>query len=106
MNSKPKNTPEHTLITKETVQHVAHLARIELSRLELERLVLQLQDILDFIDKLKKIDITGVNPTSHILPIKNVLRGDDPGVSLSIDKALENAPHREGNFFAVPQVIE
>ena len=70
MNSKPKNTPEHTLITKETVQHVAHLARIELSRLELERLVLQLQDILYFIDKLKKIDITGINPTSHILPLR------------------------------------
>ena len=106
MNSKPKNTSDHTSITKETVQHVAHLARIELSTLELEKLVLQLQDILDFIDKLKKIDIKGINPTSHILPINNVLREDDPSVSLSIDKALTNAPHREGNFFAVPQVIE
>ena len=106
MNSKAKNTSHHSLITKETVQHVAHLARIELSTLELEKLVLQLQDILDFIDKLKKIDIKGINPTSHILPINNVLREDVPGVSLSIDKALTNAPHREGNFFAVPQVIE
>ena len=106
MNSKAKNTSHHSLITKETVQHVAHLARIELSTLELEKLVLQLQDILDFIDKLKKIDIKGINPTSHILPINNVLREDDPSVSLSIDKVLENAPRREGNFFGVPQVIE
>ena len=106
MNSKLKKTSDHTLITKETVRHVAHLARIELSTLELERLVLQLQDILDFIDKLKEIDIKGINPTSHILPINNVLREDIPSISLSIDKALTNAPHREGNFFAVPQVIE
>ena len=93
-------------IDKETVKNVAHLARIDLEPKELEKLSGQLQDIIGFIDKLKTIDIKGINPTSHILPMNNVLREDQPGESLPIDKALENAPHREGNFFAVPQVIE
>ena len=93
-------------ITKETVEYVAHLARIELNRKELEKVSQQLQDILDFIDKLKKVDIKDINPTSHILPIDNVLRQDTPGESLPIDKALSNAPQREGNFFVVPKIIE
>jgi aspartyl-tRNA(Asn)/glutamyl-tRNA(Gln) amidotransferase subunit C len=93
-------------ITKETVEYVAHLARIELNRKELEKVSQQLQGILDFIDKLKKVDIKDINPTSHILPINNVLRQDTAGESLPIDKALRNAPRREGNFFVVPKVIE
>jgi aspartyl-tRNA(Asn)/glutamyl-tRNA(Gln) amidotransferase subunit C len=93
-------------ITKETVKYVAHLARIELRPKELEKLSGQLKDILDFIDKLNKIDIKDISPTSHILPIKNVLRGDDLKPSLPNDKALRNAPQRQGNFFGVPKVIE
>lgn len=93
-------------ITKETVEYVAHLARIELNRKELEKVSQQLQDILDFIDRLKKADIKDINPTSHILPIDNVLRQDTPGESLPVDKALRNASQREGSFFVVPKVIE
>jgi aspartyl-tRNA(Asn)/glutamyl-tRNA(Gln) amidotransferase subunit C len=93
-------------ISKETVEHVAHLARIELKAEELERLSHQLQGILEFIDKLKKIDTGNIAPTSHILPVNNVLREDNPRPSLSVDKALKNAPAREGSFFVVPKVIE
>ncbi len=93
-------------ITKEIVKYVAHLARIELKPNELERVSGQLKDILGFIDKLKKIDIKNISPTSHILPIKNVLREDNLKPSLPNDKALEGAPQREGNFFGVPKVIE
>jgi len=93
-------------ITKDTVKYVAHLARMELKPKELERLSAQLKEILGFIDKLKKIDIKNINPTSHALPINNVLRTDRSKPSLSCDKALENAPQREGNFFVVPKVIE
>jgi len=93
-------------ITKETVKYVANLARIELKPQELEKMSGQLKDILGFIDKLGKVDIKNISPTSHILPINNVLRNDHPQESLSADKALENAPHREGNFFVVPKVIE
>ena len=93
-------------IDKETVKYVAHLARIELQDKELEKLSRQLQDILDFIDKLNKLDIKNTNPTSHILPISNVLREDEPCASLSPAKVLMNAPCKEGNFFVVPKVIE
>jgi len=93
-------------INKETLKYVAGLARIELQPKELEKLSGQLQDILEFIDKLKKIDTANINPTSHILPINNVLREDKSADSLSADQALGNAPRREDSFFGVPKVIE
>lgn len=93
-------------ISKETVEYVARLARIELQPKELEKLSRQLQDILVFIDKLNKADISDIPPTSHILPVNNVLREDSPGGSLPVDKALLNAPLRDGGFFVVPKVIE
>lgn len=93
-------------ISQETVKYVAHLARMELQPKELEKLSRQIQDILDFIDKLTKIDTETIAPTSHILPVNNVLREDVPGESLPTQKALLNAPCRDGNFFAVPKVIE
>ncbi|MFH0913055.1 MAG: Asp-tRNA(Asn)/Glu-tRNA(Gln) amidotransferase subunit GatC [Candidatus Omnitrophota bacterium] len=93
-------------VSKETVKYVAHLARIELKPKELEKLSQQLKDILGFIDKLKKLDIQNINPTSHILPINNIFREDAPRKSLPGDKALDNAPQKQGNFFGVPKVIE
>ena len=93
-------------ITRETVEYVAHLARIELQQKELEKLSKQLHDILDFIDTLTKVDIKDIAPTSHILPISNILREDVPRPSLTAQNALANAPQKEGNFFVVPKVIE
>lgn len=93
-------------IKKETVQHVAHLARIDLKDNELEKMAHQLKDILDFIDKLKTLKVENISPTSHILPINTVLREDKSAESLSIDKTLSNAPQKKGNFFVVPKVIE
>lgn len=93
-------------ITKDTVKYVAQLARIALAPKELEKLSQQLEGILEFIDKLKKADIKDIAPTSHILPVNNVLREDSAAKSLSRDKALENSPQRQGSFFEVPKVIE
>ena len=93
-------------IDKQTVKYVANLARIELKEGELDKLCRQLHDILGFIDKLNKINIKDINPTSHILPVNNVLRDDTPQSSLPSEKALVNAPQREGSFFLVPKVIE
>jgi aspartyl-tRNA(Asn)/glutamyl-tRNA(Gln) amidotransferase subunit C len=93
-------------IDRETVEYVAHLSRIELKDEELQKLSRQLQDILDFIDKLKKAQIQDVPPTSHILPIGNVLREDILKSSLSCEEALANAPLSEGNFYSVPKIIE
>jgi aspartyl-tRNA(Asn)/glutamyl-tRNA(Gln) amidotransferase subunit C len=93
-------------ISKETVEYVANLARIHLEPEELEKLSLQLKSILDFIDQLKELKVKEIKPTSHILPINNVLRDDLPKESLLIEKTLSNAPKKEGNFFVVPKVIE
>jgi len=93
-------------LDKETVKYVAHLARIELNPKELDKLAGQLKDILDFIDKLKTVDISNINPTSHILPINNVLRDDSLKESLHSDRVLENAAQKEENFFGVPKIIE
>ena len=93
-------------ITKETVEYVANLARMHLEEQELEKMSKQLQGILDFIDKLKEVDISDIKPTSHILPIKNVFREDVLKESLPIDKVLANAPSKDDRFFTVPKVIE
>ena len=93
-------------IDKKTVEDVAHLARIKLEPKELEKLSSQLEHILAFIDKLSSINTENVAPTSHILPINNVLRKDEPKASLPVEKTLKNAPEKQGNFFVVPKVIE
>lgn len=93
-------------IDRDTVKYAAHLSRIGLEPQELEKLAGQLKDILDFIDKLNKIDIKDIRPTSHILPINNVFRDDSPGESLPVEKVLMNAPQKAEGFFVVPRVIE
>jgi aspartyl-tRNA(Asn)/glutamyl-tRNA(Gln) amidotransferase subunit C len=93
-------------ISKETVQYVADLSRLELNPGELEKLSTQLQAILGFIDQLSEVDISGTAPTSHILPINNVLREDSPRISLPVEKVLLNAPQKKDDFFVVPKVIE
>jgi len=93
-------------ITQKTVEYVANLARIDLEPGELQSLSVQLKDILHFIDSLSKLDIIGVEPTSHILPLSNVLRDDIAKDSLPADKALECAPQKRDAFFGVPKVIE
>ena len=93
-------------IDKKTVEYVANLARVELGSAELENFSKQLHDILGFIDKLSALDISNVNPTSHILPLSNILREDIPHETLTPDEALKNAPARDGAFFSVPKVIE
>jgi len=93
-------------LSKETVKYVADLSRIELDPQELEKLSLQLQTILGFIDLLNQADIEGIEPTSHILPLNNILRSDQIKESLTIERALANAPQKKDNFFVVPRVIE
>jgi aspartyl-tRNA(Asn)/glutamyl-tRNA(Gln) amidotransferase subunit C len=93
-------------LNKDTVKYTAHLARLELEPEQLEKLSGQLKDILGFIDSLSQLDITNVEPTSHILPISNIFREDVPKGSLALDKVLQNAPRVKDNFFSVPKVIE
>jgi aspartyl-tRNA(Asn)/glutamyl-tRNA(Gln) amidotransferase subunit C len=94
------------MIDKKIVEDTAHLARIELQPDELERLSGQLEHILQFIDKLKEVDVEKVAPTSHAIAVSNVLREDSPKGSLPAERVLANAPSKKGNFFVVPKVIE
>jgi aspartyl-tRNA(Asn)/glutamyl-tRNA(Gln) amidotransferase subunit C len=93
-------------ITKEEVDHVARLARLSLSDDEKERMRRELDGILSYIDKLRALDTEGVPPTSHAVPMTNVMREDEPAPSLPRADMLANAPDRSGDLFRVPKIIE
>ena len=93
-------------MTKEEIRHIASLARIHLEEKELEHLTKNLDDILHYITKLQKLDVSQVPPTSHVLPINNVFRQDSVKPSLAQEEALSFAPARHKGAFKVPQVIE
>jgi aspartyl/glutamyl-tRNA(Asn/Gln) amidotransferase C subunit len=87
------------------VRHVAKLARLRLEDAEAERYRGQLASILGHISKLNAIDMTGVEPMAHPLPLTNRLADDVPAPSMPIDDLLRNAPAREARFLAVPKVL-
>ena len=89
-------------IDRETVLHVARLARLDLRADEDDRLTTELDAILDAVSKVAELDLAGVPPTSHPLDLVNVWADDEPRPSLSLDEALANAPAREGDLFRVP----
>ena len=89
-------------IDREQLLHVAHLARLELRDGELERLGAQLNDIIEAVSKVSELDLSDVPPTSHPLDVVNVWGADEPRGSLSVEKALANAPDPEDGFFGVP----
>jgi aspartyl-tRNA(Asn)/glutamyl-tRNA(Gln) amidotransferase subunit C len=94
------------MITREDVEHVARLTRLALGEAEVERMREQLDGILAYIDKLRALDTTGVEPTSHAVPQLNVMREDQLRACLSQDETLANAPDRSDAFFRVPRIIE
>ena len=94
------------MIGDKDVEHVARLARLALSESERSRMRDQLSVILLYIDKLKAIDVEGVEPTSHAVPLVNVMRDDETRPCLSQDEALANAPERRGEYARVPKIIE
>ena len=93
-------------ISRQEVEHVAKLARLELSEQEKEKLTDQLSNILTYVEKLNELDSTGVEPTSHVLDIKNVMRDDVAAPSLPQERALANAPDKAAGHYKVPKIIE
>jgi aspartyl-tRNA(Asn)/glutamyl-tRNA(Gln) amidotransferase subunit C len=93
-------------ISKQEVEHVAKLARLELSEQEKEQLTDQLSNILTYVETLNSIDTTGVEPTSHVLDIKNVMRDDVAVPGLTQEQALANAPDKAAGHYKVPKIIE
>lgn len=93
-------------LTLQEVEHIALLARLELSAEEKQLYQQQLSDILDHVAKLQKLDTGGISLTSSVLPPKSRLRTDTAKKGLSPDQALKNAPDVEENQFKVPPVLE
>jgi len=88
------------------IDDVSLLSRLELSDTEKELFAGQLSNIIEYTEKLNELDTSGVEPTAHILPMNNVFREDKLRNSLPQDKALRNAPDKEGGFYKVPKIIE
>lgn len=94
------------LINEQDVRHVARLARIHLTDEELRSVTLNLERILEYVAQLKTLDTSGVDPTSHPLPLENVYRPDEIRQTLTQDEALSIAIEKKNGFFKVPKVIE
>lgn len=94
------------MATNLDVKYIAHLARLSLTPDEEQKIGAQLGNILGYIEKLKEVDVTGVEPTAHAFPLVNVTRPDEIRPSLSNEEALMNAPAKAGGLFIVPKIIE
>jgi aspartyl-tRNA(Asn)/glutamyl-tRNA(Gln) amidotransferase subunit C len=90
------------MIEREQVLHVARLARLRLSEDEVERMTGELSGILEHVDRIGKLDLEGVEPTSHVVELENVLRADEPRPSWPRETILEPAPDPVDGAFRVP----
>jgi aspartyl-tRNA(Asn)/glutamyl-tRNA(Gln) amidotransferase subunit C len=93
-------------IDRKAVDHVARLARLDLSEEERERMSVELAQILGHAEAIQELDLDAVEPTSHALPLRNVMRPDEVKPSLTQDEALSSAPETEDGRFRVPKIIE
>ena len=92
-------------INKEEVEHIALLARIQLSEEETNNYTEQLSSVLGWVEKLKQLDVSEVEPTAHVFPMSNVFREDKVTTSFTVEKALANAPVAKDSFFRVPKIV-
>lgn len=88
------------------VKYVAHLARLALSPEEELKIGSQLASVLEYIEKLKEVDVSGVEPTAHAFPLVNVTRPDAVRPGLTNEEALRNAPAQSNGLFLVPKIVE
>jgi aspartyl-tRNA(Asn)/glutamyl-tRNA(Gln) amidotransferase subunit C len=93
-------------ITLAEVEHVARLARLTLGAAEKDRMRSQLDAILGYVEQLRRVDTAGVEPTSHVLPLVNVMREDEVRPSYPADAMLANAPDAHDGQFRVPRILE
>jgi len=93
-------------LSREEVEHIALLARIGLSEEEVERFRKELSSILSYFSRLQEVNTEGVPPTSHVIPLSNVMREDEIAPSLPPEEVLSNAPEVEEGFIKVPPILE
>jgi aspartyl-tRNA(Asn)/glutamyl-tRNA(Gln) amidotransferase subunit C len=90
------------VIDRDQVLHVARLARLELTEAELDKMAGELSGILDHVERMNELDLDGVEPTTHVVELENVLRPDKPRPSWPREKILEPAPDPDEGAFRVP----
>jgi aspartyl-tRNA(Asn)/glutamyl-tRNA(Gln) amidotransferase subunit C len=88
------------------IDHLATLSRLALTAEEKTKFAAQIGDIVGYIEKLKEVNVDGVEPTAHATPIFNVLQADEPRAGFSVEDALRNAPQQRDNMIVVPRVVE
>ena len=88
------------------VKYVAHLARLNLTPEEEQKFGAQLGQVLEYIEKLRQLDVAAVEPTAHATPLSNVMRADEIRPSLPNEEALRNAPAKANGLFLVPKIVE
>ena len=93
-------------VDKQTLENIAHLARLRFDEAQTEKMIAEMSKILSWMEKLNEIDTEAINPLIHISQEINVLRNDEAKLSLDHEKGLLNAPKRDTNYFRVPKVIE
>ena len=93
-------------INRDAVKYTADLARIELSDRELDHFTGQLDRILAYMEKLNTLNVASLEPTSHVLEMKNVYREDVVKASLAASEAIKNSPAKENSLFKVPKIID
>lgn len=92
--------------TELNVKYVAHLARLSLSAEEEQKFGAQLNNVLGYIEKLRQLDVSNVEPTAHATPLSNITRADETRPSLPTEDALRNAPSKANGLFLVPKIVE
>ncbi|MFH0846639.1 MAG: Asp-tRNA(Asn)/Glu-tRNA(Gln) amidotransferase subunit GatC [Chloroflexota bacterium] len=93
-------------ISREEVLHIARLARVGLTEEDVAKLTEQLSNILENFAALQKVETGDVPPTAQAIPLQNVMKPDEPRLSMSPGEVLSNAPEREGDFFRIKPVLE
>ena len=94
------------MIERKDVMNIAKLSRLSLTDEEVGLYSSQLNGILQYVEKLKELDTEGIDPTSHVLDLRNVMREDKAVPSLPVEDVLKNAPDRKDGFYRVPRIIE
>ena len=93
-------------LTRQDIESVAYLSRLELSDDEKDRFTGHINRLLDNFEKLQELDTTDVEPTSHVIPVSNVFRKDESRPSLPPEEVVSNGPQVADNCFVVPRVVE
>jgi aspartyl-tRNA(Asn)/glutamyl-tRNA(Gln) amidotransferase subunit C len=102
----PKQIDRKMKIDKETLQKIAHLARLEFDEKDAEKMMQDMTNMVNFVEKLNEVDTTGIEPLTTMSHEINALREDEVKPHLNHEEALKNAPKKDTDYFRVPKVLE